>query len=57
MKRFRQYRTDAATRERYADIRVSVSDFIYPYFIVEGENEIQPIKPWKVFRAFPSISY
>ncbi len=50
--RFRQFRLDAATREKYADIRVSVSDFIYPYFIVEGENEIQPIKTLKGISRF-----
>jgi len=43
MKRFRPYRTDAATRDIYADIHLSVKDFIYPYFVVEGENQIQPI--------------
>jgi len=52
MKRFRQYRTDAATRDKYANVRVSVSDFIYPYFIVEGENEIQPIKTLKGISRF-----
>lgn len=36
MKRFRQYRTDQATRDKYADVAVSVKDFIYPYFVVEG---------------------
>ena len=41
--RFRPYRLDVATRNRYADVRVSVKDFIYPYFIVDGENEVQPI--------------
>mgnify|MGYP002853478226 CR=1 FL=1 len=38
MKRFRQYRLDAPTRDHYADVSVSVSDFIYPYFVVEGNN-------------------
>lgn len=52
MKRFRQYRTDAATRDRYADIHVLATDFIYPYFIVEGENEIQPIKTLKGISRF-----
>jgi porphobilinogen synthase len=38
MKRFRQYRTDQEVRDQYADVSVSVSDFIYPYFVTEGEN-------------------
>ena len=52
MKRFRQYRLDAATRDHYADIRVSVKDFIYPYFVVDGENEIQPIRTLKGISRF-----
>lgn len=52
MKRFRKFRIDAATRDKYADIRVSVQDFIYPYFIVEGENEEQPIKTLKGISRF-----
>ncbi|MEA4985859.1 Delta-aminolevulinic acid dehydratase [bioreactor metagenome] len=43
MKRFRPYRTDAATRERYADVQVQAPDFIYPLFIVEGKNQQQII--------------
>ena len=50
--RFRPYRIDAATRDKYADIHVSVQDFIYPYFIVEGENEVQPIKTLKGISRF-----
>ncbi len=38
MKRFRLYRKDQATRDQYADVNVNVEDFIYPYFVVEGEN-------------------
>ncbi len=38
MKRFREFRKDQATRDRYADVSVNVNDFIYPYFVVEGEN-------------------
>jgi len=52
MKRFRQFRTDAATRDIYADIRISASDFIYPYFVVDGVNEIQPIKSLKGISRF-----
>lgn len=52
IKRFRPYRTDAATRDKYADIKVQASDFIYPYFIVEGENQIQPIRTLKGISRF-----
>ncbi|MDR0865989.1 MAG: porphobilinogen synthase, partial [Candidatus Symbiothrix sp.] len=38
MKRFREYRTSQEVRDQYADVSVSVSDFIYPYFVAEGEN-------------------
>jgi len=44
MKRFRTYRTDAATRELHADITIKADDFIYPLFIVEGKNQRQTIK-------------
>ena len=43
MKRFRTFRTNQATRDRYADVAVSVQDFIYPYFVVEGEGVVEPI--------------
>lgn len=38
MKRFRVYRKDQATRDQYADVRLHAADFIYPYFVVEGEG-------------------
>lgn len=38
MKRFRNYRKDQATRDQYADISINAIDFIYPYFVVEGED-------------------
>lgn len=38
MKRFREFRKDQTTRDKYADVSVDVKDFIYPYFIVEGEG-------------------
>jgi len=54
MKRFRLYRTDAATRDLYADVRLSVKDFIYPYFVVEGEHQIQPISSMRgIYRFSP----
>ena len=33
MKRFREFRKDQATRDRYADVTVTANDFIYPYFV------------------------
>lgn len=44
MKRFRKYRTDAATRDRWADVTVSVEDFIEPLFVTEGQGIVQPIE-------------
>lgn len=52
MKRFRPYRLDAATRDFYADVRLSANDFIYPYFIVDGEHEVQPISSLKGISRF-----
>lgn len=38
-KRFRQYRATQLTRDKYADVEAILSeDFIYPYFVEEGEN-------------------
>lgn len=52
MKKFRQYRLDAATRDKYADVRVLASDFIYPYFVVDGEEKIEPIHSLKGISRF-----
>lgn len=30
MKRFRDFRKDQATRDKYADVSLSAADFIYP---------------------------
>lgn len=43
MKRFRDFRKDQATRDKYADVSLSAADFIYPYFVVEGENQKEEI--------------
>lgn len=43
MKRFRIYRKDQATRDKYADVNLKADDFIYPYFVVEGEGIVAPI--------------
>lgn len=38
MKRFRPYRASQEIRDRHADVSVGLHDFIYPYFVTEGEN-------------------
>lgn len=39
MKRFRQYRVTQEVRDRYADVpEILPEDFIYPYFVEEGES-------------------
>jgi porphobilinogen synthase len=43
MKRFRPYRTSQEVRDQHAVVRLSAGDFIYPYFVVEGENIRQEI--------------
>ena len=43
MKRFRTFRKDQTTRDRYADVALGVQDFIYPYFVVEGVGIVEPI--------------
>ncbi len=40
MKRFRQYRTTQEVRDQYADVpEILPEDFIYPYFVEEGEGK------------------
>lgn len=43
MIRFRIFRKDQATRDKYADVTLAAEDFIYPYFVVEGENRREEI--------------
>ena len=43
MKRFRTFRTDQTTRDKYADVALGAQDFIYPYFVVEGEGIVEPV--------------
>lgn len=39
MKRFRAFRTTQEVRDKYADVPpILAGDFIYPYFVTEGEN-------------------
>lgn len=44
MKRFREYRKTQEIRDQYADVRISRSELIYPYFVIEGEGLKQEIK-------------
>ncbi len=37
-KRFRTFRTSQETRDKYADVKLDAQDFIYPYFVVEGNG-------------------
>lgn len=47
MKRFRAYRTSQEIRDKYADVHIHPSDFIYPYFVVEGKGIRQEITSMK----------
>ncbi|MDR2120471.1 MAG: porphobilinogen synthase [Tannerella sp.] len=47
MKRFRPFRTSPEVRDEHADVRIVPSDFIYPYFVVEGEAQRQEIPSMK----------
>ncbi|MDR1675658.1 MAG: porphobilinogen synthase [Tannerella sp.] len=47
MKRFRIYRTSQEVRDRYADVHIAPADFIYPFFVVEGEAIKQEIPSMK----------
>lgn len=38
MHRFRDFRKDQATRDKYADVSIQADDFIFPYFVVEGSD-------------------
>ena len=47
MKRFRPYRASQEIRDRYADVHIAPSDFIYPYFVTEGKGIKQEIASMK----------
>ncbi len=47
MKRFRKYRTDQRTRDKYSEVSLMTDDLIYPYFIVEGRSVKQEISSLK----------
>lgn len=50
MKRFREYRIDQVTRDRFADVQIFADNFIYPYFVTEGAGLVEPIN------AMPGIN-
>ncbi|MDR2847879.1 MAG: porphobilinogen synthase [Bacteroidales bacterium] len=51
MKRFRPYRVSQEIRDQYADVHLSPSCFIHPYFVTEGEREKQEISSMEgIFR-------
>lgn len=41
--RFRPLRATQAIRDQHVEVSISASDFIYPYFVVEGEKQKQAI--------------
>jgi porphobilinogen synthase len=43
MQRFRTCRRTQEIRDQYAEVSLSTSDFIYPYFVIEGESIQQEI--------------
>ncbi len=43
MHRFRQFRLTQTIRDQYADVKIDSNDFIYPYFVIEGENRKEEI--------------
>lgn len=48
MKRFREYRKTQEIRDQHADVpQLVASDFIYPYFVVDGESIKQEISSMK----------
>lgn len=47
MERFRKYRTDQKTRDKYSEVSIMTDDLIYPYFIVEGRSVKQEISSLK----------
>ncbi len=47
MKRFRNYRTDQRTRDKYSEVSLMTDDLIYPYFIVDGNSFKQGISSLK----------
>lgn len=53
MKRFREFRKTQEIRDRYADVPpILAGDFIYPYFVTEGENVKEEIATMKDIYRF-----
>lgn len=44
MQRFRRLRKNGIIREMMKETRISVKDFIYPIFVIDGENIKNPVK-------------
>jgi porphobilinogen synthase len=61
MKRFRPYRASQEVRDRCADVSLALPDFIYPYFVTEGENiraeipSMEGIHRFSVDRLLPDV--
>lgn len=55
-KRLRQLRTDAFTRDFHAEVKLSVKDFVLPFFIVEGNKVKREIESLQgVFHLSPDV--
>ena len=44
MNRFHHLRKDKETRDLNAEVHLKADDFIYPYFVIEGQKQRQPIE-------------
>ncbi len=52
MKRFHHLRTDQEIRDNNSEVNLSAPDFIYPYFVIEGIKQRQPIKTLNGIKRF-----
>ena len=50
--RFRQLRATQVIRDQNAEVHINAKDFIYPYFVVEGEKQKQTITTLKGIHRF-----
>jgi porphobilinogen synthase len=50
--RFHPFRLTQFIRDQHADVHIAANDFIYPYFVVEGEHQRQPIATLKGIDRF-----
>lgn len=50
-KTFHQFRTDQQTRDKFAEVHLSKTDLIYPYFVVEGKGIKREIENlWNIYQ-------